>query len=204
VKSSAIRPVEDLEKALCAYTGSPYAVAVSSCSIALEMICAFLRVGDITIPRRTYASVPQAIVKSGGRVFFRDIAWVGAYRLEPSPIWDCAPRFTQAMYQSGTYQCLSFHRRKILGHTEGGAILCDNGAHADILRIMRHDGRPPGQNAPIMLGYHAVMTNGVAAELLLKEAWKGPHEDMPFDEDYPDLSLTDWNKLWAEQQRKYF
>ena len=194
--------VEDFEHALCAFTGSPYAVAVSSCTIALEMICAYLKVEDITIPKRTYASVPQAIVKTGGRVYFGDINWHGAYQLLPSPIWDCAPRFTKPMYEPGTYQCLSFHRRKVLGHTEGGAILLDNEQASHILRVMRHDGRPAGAPMPIMIGYHAVMSPGIAAELLAKLPYIGDGWEMPCD-DYPDLSRIEWNKLAAPRLRHF-
>lgn len=182
--------VTDFESALCEYTAAPFAVAVSSCSIALEMICHLLRVGEVTIPRKTYASVPQAIVKAGGRVLFGDIDWVGHYQLLPYPIWDCAPYFDKGMYQPGSYQCLSFHRRKVLGHTEGGAILLDNKEHAETLRIMRHDGRPSGSTMPVMVGYHAVMSPDIAAALIAKLPYITPGA-MPLD-DYPDLSTTDW------------
>jgi hypothetical protein len=187
--------VEDFEAALCEYTGAPHAVAVSSCTIALEMVCSLLQVWLVTIPKRTYASVPQAIIKAGGTVHFTDLEWRGAYRLEPYPIWDCAPRFTRGMYLPGAYQCLSFHRRKILGHTQGGAILLDNWSFAQWLREARHDGRKPGRYEPQMIGWHAVMDPGTAAELLAKaDIWDRPHEDMPCD-NYPDLSVIDWKML---------
>jgi hypothetical protein len=187
--------VQDLEDALCEYTGAPHAVAVSSCTIAIEMICRLLHVGRVTIPKRTYASVPQAILKAGGTLRFRDGVWRGAYYLEPYPIMDCAPRFNKGMYVPGTYQCLSFHRRKILGHTEGGAILLDDWSHANWLRDARHDGRKPGHYEPHIIGWHAVMSPGIAAELLAKaDIWDRPHEDMPCD-NYPDLSLIDWLSL---------
>ena len=185
----------DFENELCEYTGAPYAVAVNSCTIALEMVCAYLRVGEVTIPKRTYASVPQAIVKAGGFVKFDDRVWRGAYRLEPYPIWDCAPRFTSGMYNGG-YQCLSFHRRKILGHTEGGAILMNDLAAAQTLRIMRHDGRDAGSTMPSMIGYHAVMNPGTAAELLARMGHIAKHNGDMRRDNYPDLSTVDWNALY--------
>src|ERR1039458_3188869 len=99
--------VRDFEDELCEYTGAPFAVAVTSCTIALEMMCAYLKVGVVTIPKRTYASVPQAIVKAGGYVEFCDSKWHGCYVLGGTFIWDCAPRFTSGMYRKNTHQCLS-------------------------------------------------------------------------------------------------
>ena len=203
MKQNPYKVVEDLEAELCEYTCATYAVAVTSCTIALEMVCAYLRVEDVTIPRRTYASVPQAIVKAGGTVHFDDRVWRGAYNLKPYPIWDCAPRFTSGMYirgaPSGTYQCLSFHRRKILGHVEGGAILCDDSRARDWFTTVRHDGRRAGSVVPEMVGYHAVMSPGTAAELLARmDHIPKFNDDMPCD-DYPDLSLVDWNQLYKER-----
>ena len=191
--------VRDFEDELCWYTGAPHAVAVTSCTIALEMLCAHLKVGKVAIPRRTYASVPQAIVKAGGYVEFCDSKWHGAYVLGGTSIWDCAPRFTSGMYFPGSHQCLSFHRRKILGHTEGGAILTDDANVATALRVMRHDGRPAGQVMPTMIGYHAVMSPGTAAELLASMGHIAQYNpDMPTD-DYPDLSTVDWNGMWSSR-----
>lgn len=193
--------IEDLEGALCNYTGAPHCVVVTSCTIALEMVCAWLRVGEVSIPRRTYVSVPQAIVKSGGSVVFDTRIWQGSYSLNPYPIRDSAPRFTSNMYH-GDYECLSFHRRKILGHTEGGAILCNSASSAQELRILRHDGREAGRAEAFTIGYHAVMSPGVAAELLARMQYIPAHnEDMPCD-DYPDCSLVDWNGIYARQRAR--
>lgn len=197
MQQNPYKVVEDFEKELCAYTGAPYAVAVTSCTIALEMTCAYLKVGEVTIPKRTYASVPQAIVKAGGFVKFHDRQWSGYYKLEGTPIYDCAPRFTSGMYPGdGLYQCLSFHRRKILGHTEGGAILTDNLRASEMLRIMRHDGRAAGNPMPMMVGYHAVMNPGTAAELLARMQFIPKHNNSMPTDDYPDLSTVDWNALY--------
>ena len=193
--------IADLEVDLCEYTAAPHCVCVSSCTIALEMVCAWLRVGEVSIPRRTYVSVPQAIVKSGGTVIFDNRDWVGSYSLNPYPIRDSAPRFMRGMYAGG-YECLSFHRRKVLGHTEGGAILCCNADTARELRILRHDGREAGSPRAHTIGYHAVMSPGVAAELLAKLPYVGDGWEMRFDEDYPDLSYQDWNALYASSRAR--
>ena len=76
-------------------------------------------------------------------------------------------------------------------------------AAAQTLRIMRHDGRDAGSTMPSMIGYHAVMNPGTAAELLARMGHIAKHnEDMRCD-DYPDLSTIDWNALhWREPYYK--
>src|SRR5271154_6610025 len=182
------KPVHDLEKAICQYTKAPYCVVVNSCTIALEMLCTYFKVRNVTIPKRTYTSVPQVIVKSGGVVYFDDRDWIGCYRFDPYPIWDYAPRFTSGMYRAGQCQALSFHRRKILGHTEGGAILTDDPRIEDWLRTARHDGRVPGEYSAQIIGFHATMTPGVAAELLAKLATL-PEDNIDMGDPYEDQSL---------------
>lgn len=117
---------KDFERALCEYTGAPYAVAVNSCTMALLLAVAYQlhkqrteieegrRVraaeGDyrpvfdvalpiIEIPKRTYVSVPMSIIHAGGRPTFRDEEWKGYYQLAPLPIWDSARLFTGGMYK---------------------------------------------------------------------------------------------------------
>src|SRR5689334_21673242 len=91
---------QDLEKALCEYTGSKYAVCVNSCSAAIFLSvkwCLFDSPPQVSIPSRTYVSVPQQIIHAGGKVSYHEEKWRGAYQLRPLPIWDCARRFTSGM-----------------------------------------------------------------------------------------------------------
>ncbi len=203
------QPVRDFEAALCEYTGAPYAVAVHRCTVAITLCCMLLKTRRITIPSRTYAGVPQAILWGSGphgQVRCEDIPWRGAYKLEPYPIWDAARRFRAGMYdETAGYVCLSFHRSKILGHTEGGAILTDNKAAADWLRLARDNGRsedPERRDSNfVMVGLPAYMIPEVASALLQKLV----HPDFPKDNpdlpnsNYADLSLTDWNALWGSR-----
>ena len=104
----------DFERALCEYSGAPYAVAVSSCTMALLLAVAwhlrdrrlidpdgerFYVRPEIEIPKRTYVSVPQSIIHAGGRPTFRDEEWSGAYQLKPLPVVDSARWFTSGMYR---------------------------------------------------------------------------------------------------------
>ena len=106
--------VKNLEDELCNYTGAKYAVCVDSCTNAIFLCCKYLNIETITIPRKTYLSVPQAIINAGGKVKLEDVKWEGQYQLKPYPIFDSALRFTANMYISGTFSCLSFHYKKHL------------------------------------------------------------------------------------------
>ncbi len=208
--------VEAFEKALCEYTGAPFAIAVKRCCVALKGCCEYLRSIEASgraervlyLPRYTYEFVPQVLVRAGFVVSCTAGNWAGGYKLWPYPVWDYARRFRPGMYEGGQYQCLSFHRSKILGHTEGGAVLCDNPAADDWLRQWRDDGRDrTGRyQGRRIIGESGVMYPDIAVNLTLKLHWlkqyhSEGHPDLP-NSDYPDLSLIDWNGIWREQLQK--
>ena len=92
------------------------------------MCCAYEKVKgkEVTIPKKTYISVPQSIVHAGGIPVFEDRPWKGVYKLEPFPIYDSAKRLTSDMYIDGTHMCLSFHLKKPLCIGKGGMIITDS------------------------------------------------------------------------------
>jgi dTDP-4-amino-4,6-dideoxygalactose transaminase len=140
----------EFEKALCEYTGAPYAVAVDNCSNALFLALYYeLHITGkaeyplspvITIPRHTYPSVACAVKQVGATIEFINNAQIdptcsgwhdnycyGAYRLLPSNVWDAALSFTNYMYVKDQHMCLSFTGPfKHLKLGKGGAILTDN------------------------------------------------------------------------------
>ena len=203
--------VKDLESALCSYTGAPYAVTTTSCTMALLLACRWFLKDmngiyeddpydrtEVNIPKYTYVSVPMSILHARGRVSFRDEEWSGAYQLKPLPVWDSARRFTSGMYFGEHFHdkqdmvCVSFHASKILCDTQGGAILHSNAEADKWFRKARFDGRTEGvapkDDTFDVLGYHCYMSPDVAARLLLKLSVLPAHnEDLPND-DYPDLS----------------
>ena len=193
---SPYKVTQDFEKALCEYTGAKYAVAVNSCTAALQLCIEWNMPGQgmsyVEIPRRTYVSVANAIIRAGYSVRFRDERWRGAYKLEPINVWDCARRFTGGMYVEGQFQCVSFSSSKILGIEQGGAILHDCDSADPWFRKMRFDGREEGvdpreQNFDLV-GHHYIMLPSIAAQALLKLYHLPKHnEDLP-EYDYPDLS----------------
>jgi dTDP-4-amino-4,6-dideoxygalactose transaminase len=96
------------------------------------------------------------------------------------------------MYVQGQYQCLSFHSSKILGDTQGGAILHDNPEADEWFRKARFDGRTEGvapkDDTFDMVSYHCYLSPDVAARLLWKLSVLPKHNaDLPNDP-YPDLS----------------
>lgn len=186
--------VADLESALAEYTGAPEVVCVNSGSAALLLCLEQFPPTTISLPKRTYASVPQEVLNAGHKIEWHDFYWRGQYRLDPLPVWDSARRFTSGMYISGQYQCLSFAASKILGVEQGGAILLDSPSTAHTLRKARYDGRTPGADPhtdKLSRGHHCPMLVSTAAQLLLKLYHLPKHnQDLP-DHDYPDLSLQE-------------
>ncbi len=189
--------VEEFERALSEYTDAPYVVTTNSCSMAILIACAYFRPKtEVTVPARTYASVPQSIIHAGHGIIFGNISWRGEYRLAPLPVWDSARRFTSGMYRHGDMQCVSFQTSKILGLEQGGAILLDNPRAAEWLRRARFDGRlDASEKLPKQIAYHCYLSPTVAALGLQRLACLPRHnEDQAGSEDFPDLAVLD---LWS-------
>lgn len=203
---------KEFERELCKYTGAPYAVAVTSCSMALLLAVAYhfrdRQHGDnlsvVEIPKRTYVGVPYAIVAAGAWPKFRDEEWRGAYQLKPLPVWDSARYFTSDLFdrvarehreeQMGSgFVCVSFHWSKTLGVQQGGAILHDDPEADEWLRRARFDGRAEGV-APIEdtfslpQAWHCYLSPEVSAAALMRLSLL-PKDNAPLqNDDYPDLS----------------
>lgn len=198
------------EAALCAYTGARFAVTTTSCTQAILMAMAYLRHGDhafarvhrdtekrvgllsFPMPKLSYVGVPAAIRNAGWGVAFMDVDWQGEYRIGVTPVWDSARRFTSGMYRPGSMQCVSFHWSKILGLSQGGAILHDDPEADAWLRRARFDGRTEGADPKTdqvqFPSWHAYLSPEVAAHGLMKLSLLPRHNpDLPRS-DYPDLS----------------
>ena len=127
---------KEFEDELSKYTGAKYVVTVDNQTNAL-FLCLYYEkhikktIGDyVTIPNRTYPSVPCEIIHAGIKVKFEDVQSFklkGAYQLVGSNIYDSALRFTSDMYIPNTHMCVSFtgpYKHLKLG--KGGAILTDD------------------------------------------------------------------------------
>jgi len=144
-KHNPFKIVEMFEDEVAHYTGAPYAVSVDSCTNAIFLCCKYLNVQTVTIPAKTYLSVPMSIIHAGGEVVFDKSGsvnhWTGQYQLKPYPIHDSAKRFTSKMYNAGQFYCLSFHIKKQLNIGKGGMILTDNIDAVNWLKKARYEGR---------------------------------------------------------------
>lgn len=144
-KHNPFKIVQMFEEEIAEYTGSPYAVSVDSCTNALFLTCKYLQVKEVTIPCKTYLSVPMSIIQSGGEVVFdkrpQTNHWAGVYQLKPYPIYDSAKRLTSNMYIKNSYMCLSFHIKKTLPIGKGGMILTDNEDAVKWFKKARYEGR---------------------------------------------------------------
>lgn len=183
------------------YCGCKYAVAVDSCTNAIFLCLKYLRrhfelfnkIDNITIPKHTYISVPQAIIHSGYNVKFRDDQWTGFYQLSPLPIYDCAVRFKSNMYIQDSFCCLSFQIKKILPIGKGGMILTDDRNAYDWFIKARYEGRDIAkkydEDIIDFIGWNMYMTPEDAARgVLLFDQLGSDNLDMCDWRNYPDLT----------------
>jgi len=193
MKHNPYKIVKMFEEEISDYTGSPYAISVDSCTNALFLCCKYLNVLEVTIPKKTYLSVPQSIIHAGGKVKFEESEWKGIYQLKPYPIFDSAKRLTTNMYIPNTFMCLSFHIKKHLKIGKGGMILTDNYEAAEWFKKVRYEGRSEinyiDDNIN-MLGWNMYMTPVEAAQgLMLLQNLPKINEDLP--ENFKDLTNND-------------
>lgn len=188
--------VSMFEEKLAKFAGSKFAVTVDCCSNALFLCLKYLNVsGTVTIPNRTYVSVPMQISHAGCDVAFEDVEWSGIYQLKPWPVFDAATRFTKGMYVGGdALQVVSFQIKKRLPIGKGGVILTDSEEAYRWLKLATYDGRdlttPYMSDGHIQqLGWHFYMTPEDAARgIILMDMLPEVNEDTGGHLNYFDLS----------------
>jgi dTDP-4-amino-4,6-dideoxygalactose transaminase len=197
----------DFEKALSDYTGAPYVVCLDNMSNGLFLSLYYennvmknIPSGIVTIPNRTYPSVPCEIIHAGLRVEFERVSGnciKGAYQLKGTNVWDSALRFTADMYIPGTHMNVSFTGPyKHFKLSKGGAILTDNLNAYLWFKRARYSGRREcsyHDDYFDMLGWNFYMMPELAARglLLMNQFYnidgsKKHNEDLELP--YPDLS----------------
>jgi dTDP-4-amino-4,6-dideoxygalactose transaminase len=197
---------EEFEMALSDYTNAPYVVCLDNMSNALFLALYYEnnikhRTTDtITIPNRTYPSVPCEIIHAGLKVNFETVEGntiKGAYQLKGSNVWDSALRFTADMYIPKTHMCVSFTGPyKHFKLSKGGAILTDDYDAYLWFKRSRFSGRREcsyHDDYFDMLGWNFYMMPELAARGLLLmnqfynlDSTKKKNEDLELP--YPDLS----------------
>jgi len=149
------------ENKIAEFFGAPYAIAVDSCTHGIELALRLTQAGHITVPKRTYLSIPFLADKLWIDRFWKDENWVDYYYLT-STVIDAAVLWEPNSYIPNTFMGISFQYQKHLSLGRGGVILCDNTYDAEELKKMSYDGRIPGipwreQNIS-SIGYHYYMT----------------------------------------------
>jgi dTDP-4-amino-4,6-dideoxygalactose transaminase len=198
---------EDFEKMLSDYTGAPYVVTLDNMSNALFLslyyeknVTKSIKKDFVSIPSRTYPSVPCEIIHVGLKVEFEPVEGTkikGAYNLKNSKVWDSALRFTADMYIPDTFMCISFTGPyKHFKLSKGGAILTDSLEAYHWFRRARYSGRREcsyHDDHFDMLGWNFYMMPELAARgvLLMNQFYnldgtKKTNQDLELP--YPDLS----------------
>ena len=196
----------EFEKALAGYTGAPYVITVDNQSNALFLALYYEHkvkertLDTITIPSRTYPSVPCEIIHAGLKVKFKPVngnTIKGAYNLEGSNVWDSALSFTSEMYKSNTHMCISFTGPyKHFKLSKGGAILTDSHEAYLWFKRARYSGRREcsyHDDNLDMLGWNFYMMPELATRglLLMNQFYNGegnPKHNEDLELPYPDLS----------------
>jgi len=200
------------ESMLAEYAGFKEAVCVDCCTngilISLETLRRMGKVSEdneLSIPYRTYMSVPMTLVNNGWKIRLVDADWKRCYAIPPSPVYDAATDFDRNMalrYPDDAFVCVSFQQKKRLSLGRGGAILLNNSYVAGILRRMAYDGRDPfisdmdeveNKSDDVLLGYHCYMDPEKAALGIARlNQLSAPYS--PADSSrYPDLRNL---KIW--------
>tara|TARA_R110001592_G_scaffold14672_3_gene65391 strand:- start:7615 stop:8244 length:630 start_codon:yes stop_codon:yes gene_type:complete len=193
---------DEFETRIAEYTGAKYAIAVDNASNAIFLSLMYEKVKgiDITIPSRTYPSVPCEIIHAGAKVKWEKVkgkSIKGAYQLKPTKVWDSALSFTANMYIPNTHMCVSFTGPfKTFKLSKGGAILTDNYDAYLWFKRARYSGRRAcsyHDDNFDMLGWNFYMMPELAARgLLLIDQFYTPDGNKKHNEDiemsYPDLS----------------
>ena len=197
---------EDFERQLSDYTGAPYVITVDNMSNGLFLALYYENHvkksidGKVSIPCRTYPSVPCEIIHAGLKVEFDEVdgkTIKGAYQLKGSNVWDSALTFTADMYKKGQHMCVSFTGPyKHFKLSKGGAILTDSLDAYHWFKRARYSGRREcsyHDDNLDMLGWNFYMMPELAARgcLLMNQFYnidgtKKHNEDLELP--YPDLS----------------
>ena len=193
---------EEFEQQLAKYTGAPHVITVDNASNALFLSLYYenIKGKTVTVPARTYPSVPCEIIHAGGHVEFEPAnskTIKGAYQLKPTRTWDSALRFTHNMYIPGSFMCVSFTGPyKHFKLSKGGAILTDD-YHAHLwFKRARYSGRREcsyHDDNFDMLGWNFYMMPELAARglLMMNQFYNfdgTPKSNEDLELPYPDLS----------------
>ncbi len=184
--------ITNFEKEISEFYGSPYAIAVDSCTHGVELSLRYNKDNKIYCPKHTYISIPFLSNKLNIDLKWVDNDWSDYYFLTDNVI-DAAVLWKKNSYVPNTFMSVSFQFQKHLSLGRGGVILCDNPIAAVEFKKMSYDGRLPNipwreQNIDTV-GYHYYMTPETAQKGLdkLPEAIATQPRKWTIN-DWPDLT----------------
>jgi len=171
IKKINFEAVKNFEEKISKFFGSPYAVAVDSCTHGIELSLRYTNAKKLIVPKRTYLSIPFLSHKLNIGLEWKDEDWVDYYYLTENVI-DAAVLWRKNSYIPNMFMSVSFQFQKHLNLGRGGIILTDNEIAAIQLKKMSYDGRLPNipwreQNINT-IGYHYYMTPEIAQKGLKK------------------------------------
>ena len=184
--------VNKFEEEIAKFFGSPYGIAVDSCTHGIELSLRYNNVKSIMVPKHTYISIPFLSTKLNLGLNWTDQKWKDFYYVSYSVI-DAAVLWKPNSYVPNTFMSISFQYQKHLSLGRGGMILTDNKDAAIQLKKMSYDGRLPNipwreQNIDT-IGYHYYMTPETAQMGLDKLSTAITTQPRQWDiNDWPDLT----------------
>ena len=185
--------LNEFEETIAEYYGAPYAVAIDSCTHAIELCLRLNQVKKTSCPKHTYLSTPMTLEKLQIDWTWNNNLWEEYYFLTDTNIVDAAVMWEEGGYIPGTMTCLSFQFQKHLNIGKGGMILLDDVTAYNELIKLSYDGRERNvrwaEQEITSLGYHYYMTPESAIKGLEKFPMiKGKVPKRWSYLDYPDLS----------------
>lgn len=154
--------VNNFEKKIAKFFGSPYAVATDCCTHAIELCLRYKKYENVYCPTNTYLSIPMTFIKLNLKWRFENIKWKDYYLIGNTNIYDAATLYKRNSYIKNSLMCLSFQFKKTLSLGRGGMILCPSKKDYLNLKKMSYDGRkdnkPWAKQKINSLGYHYYMT----------------------------------------------
>ena len=77
----SFKVIEEFENKIAKFFGSPYAVAVDCCTHGIELCLRQQNIKCITVPKRTYISVPFLANKLGIELRWKNEHWEDYYKI---------------------------------------------------------------------------------------------------------------------------
>ena len=188
--------IEIFEKRIAEYAGSKFAAVLDCASNGIFLSLKYLETPRIvTIPSKTYISVPMQILHAGHEVKLEEREWSGVYNLGGTAVFDGAGRFHPGMYLGeDAIQVLSFQIKKRLPIGRGGAVLTNDRKVYEWIKLASYDGRdlktPYDSRQHVKnIGWHMYMTPEDASRglLLMEKLGTKHYKDVTNSDSYPSL-----------------